>query len=482
MNPFKQSDQSSTPPLRGMLAALSMAMLLAALGTSIANVGLPRIAHDLGADFGQVQWVVLAYLLAVTTLVVPGGRLGDLLGRRRVLLAGIAVFSAASLACAAAPDLTVLLAARAVQGAGAALMMALTMPFVAEHVPKARAGRAMGLLGTMSAVGTACGPTLGGALVSAFGWPALFAATAPVGLLTGWLAARHLPPDGPRPAEVRFDPAGTAWLALTLAAYALAMTTARAASGAAQAALLATAMAGLVAFVIVERRAKAPLIRPALLRDPVLAAGLASSALVTTVMMATLVVGPFYLARALALDATAVGLVMGAGPVTAALVGVPAGRLVDRFGAARVGRAGLIGMAAGAALLAVLPTALGVAGYGGPLVALTAGYAAFQAANNTAVMADVAAAQRGVISGLLNLSRNLGLVTGASAMGAVFALGAGPQPVMLAAPDAVAHGLRVTFGVATVLVLVAVGVAQAGRRRTPRAVMPARTCPCGRAC
>jgi Na+/melibiose symporter-like transporter len=123
--------------------------------------------------------------------------------------------------------------------------------------------------------------------------------------------------------------------------------------------------------------------------------------------------------------------------------------------------AGLLAMAAGCSLLPLLPTRLGVAGYVVPLVALTAGYALFQAANNTAVMADAGADQRGVISGLLNLSRNLGLITGASAMGAVFALASAATHTVTAQPEAVALGMRVTFAVAAALIAIAIGIAVA---------------------
>ena len=176
-------------------------------------------------------------------------------------------------------------------------------------------------------------------------------------------------------------------------------------------------------FVLAEAKAASPLIRLAMFRDPLLSAGFAMSTFVTTVVMATLVVGPFYLSGALALDAARVGLVMSSGPIVAALTGVLAGRIVDRFGAQRMTIAGLIGMAAGASILSLVPTRFGVLGYIAPLVVITAGYALFQAANNTAVMTDSRPEQRGVISGLLNLSRNLGLITGASVMGALFALG-----------------------------------------------------------
>ncbi len=159
-----------TPSVRWALAGLSLSMLLSSLGTSIANVGLPTLAQAFAASFQEVQWVVLAYLLAITALIVSVGRLGDITGRRRLLLAGIILFTAASVLCGVAPTLWLLIAARAAQGLGAAIMMALTIAFVGETVPKEKTGSAMGLLGTMSAIGTALGPSLGGVLIAGFGW------------------------------------------------------------------------------------------------------------------------------------------------------------------------------------------------------------------------------------------------------------------------------------------------------------------------
>jgi EmrB/QacA subfamily drug resistance transporter len=447
------------------LASLSICMLLSSLGTSIANVALPTLAKTFGAPFQQVQWVVLAYLLGVTALIVSVGRLGDIVGRRRLLLVGLTVFTIATVACGLAPSLPLLIAARAVQGLGAAVMMALTVAFVGEAVPRDRTGAAMGLLGTTSAIGTALGPSLGGLLIATLGWRAIFLICALVGVLALCLAHRVLPADRPeRKAEHGFDAIGTLLLALTLAAYALAMTLGRGAFGPLNLALLAAALVGAGLFGIAQTRVASPLIPLATFRDPGLGAGLASSLLVSTVMMATLVVGPFYLSRALALEPAVVGLVMSVGPLVAALTGMPAGRLVDRFGARRMTTSGLVGMTIGVLTVAVMPTAAGIAGYVGPIAVITAGYALFQAANNTAVMADVGPERRGVISGMLNLSRNLGLVTGASAMGAVFAWASGAPDIATAGPEAVAHGLRVTFAVAAALIALAIAVVAGNRQ------------------
>ena len=464
-----------TPSLRWALAALSLSTLLSSLGTSIANVALPTLAQAFNASFQEVQWVVLAYLLAVTTSIVGVGRLGDIVGRRSLLLGGIALFSAASALCGAAPTLWLLIAGRAAQGLGAAIMMALAMAFVGETVPKARTGSAMGLLGTMSAIGTALGPSLGGILISALGWQTIFLLNLPLGILVLSLARRHLPSGRPvaKTNAAGFDITGTLLLALSLAAYALTMTIGRGSFGSLNAAALLVAFAGLCFFVFNELRAPSPLIRLAMFRDPVLSTALLANLLVMTVTMATLVVGPFYLSRALGLDAARVGLVVSVGPLVVALAGVPAGQMTDRFGAQRMTTVGLAGMAAGSLLLFVFPPAFGVPGYVVPIVAVTAGYALFQTANNTGVMTGVRQEQRGVISGMVNLSRNLGLITGASVMGALFTFASGSGDITLAQPAAVAIGMRITFAAAALLMAAALAISL-GSRALGRRLSPSR--------
>jgi MFS family permease len=385
---------------RGSLASLSLSMLLASLGTSIANVGLPSLAQAFDASFHAVQWVVLAYLLAITAVIVSAGRLGDRLGRRRMLLAGLCLFATACGLCGMAPSLEWLVAARSLQGLGAAVMMAMAMGMVGDTVPRERTGRVMGLLGTMSAVGTAMGPSVGGVLLGAWGWRAIFLVGVPLGLLALVLAWRCLAVDRPH-APSSMDP--NAWSSL---------------------------------------------------KDASLRAGLAMSALVAAVIMATFVVGPFYLSRGLGLAPAWMGLAMAVGPCVAAVTGVPAGRLTDRLGSRRMTLAGLGVLACGALLLSI---ASGLFMYLVALVILTGGYSLFQAANNTAVMSDVEGARRGTVSGLLNLSRNLGLIFGTAALGAVFAW-ATPD-VTQAAAQSVAEGMHVTFGVALGLIVLASAMA-----------------------
>lgn len=437
------------------LAGLSLTVLLSTLNTSIVNVALPTLTKVFHASTQTAQWTVISFVLAITSVIVGAGRLGDTLGRKRLLLVGVAVFTAAAATCAVAPGLSWLIAARFFQGTGAAMMMALSVALIGDLTPKEKAGHAMGLLGSMSAIGTALGPALGGGLISWFGWPAIFLINVPLGLAGFALIWRHLPADrqAPTGALAEFDAFGTLLLALSLGAYALALTRHEGGFGFQNLALLASALVALMLFVQVQKTSSSPLLRIELLQSPSLRSGLGMSLLVGAVMMSTLVVGPFYLSQALGVNTGAIGLALSIGPLMAALVAGPAGRLVDQVGTHRTAVFGLTGAAAGCLALALLPESCGVGGYLIPVAVMTAGYSLFQTANNTAVMHGAAAGQRGLVSGLLNLSRNLGLLTGASFLGGVFALAA--QGAVSPDPAAVAFAMRVTFSAAATFIAIA---------------------------
>lgn len=433
------------------LASLALITLLSSLGTSIANIGLPTLAVAFNAKFQDVQWVVIAYLLSMTVLVVTMGRLGDLLGRRLLLLMGLIVFSLSSVCCGLASELWQLISARVLQGVGAAAMMALAMAFVGDIVPKENTGSAIGLLGTMSAMGTALGPSLGGALIAYLGWQSIFLINLPLGMFALFMAYRYLPQEVRAINRVRFDPFGTLLLALALVLYTLAVTLGYGDFGWVNLALFLGTVLATGVFIGVQQKVASPLVHLALFHNPVLSAGFVANNLVATVIMATLVVGPFYLTDALGLDAVGAGLVMSAGPIVSAITGVPAGRIVDRFGTQSSSLLGLLGMLLGASLLVVMP--IHIAGYLAPLMVMTAGYALFQVANNTSVMVAGGQHQRGLVSGMLNLSRNLGLITGASVMGAIFAFSL--KGVGGANLQATIAGMHLTFGISAILIAIA---------------------------
>ncbi len=381
-------DTRTTTPSQGV-RVLALTMLLGSLGTSIANIALPTLAKSFTAPFAQVQAVIVAYLAALTLGSLVAGRLGDRFGLRIALLAGLWLFLAGSFLCAVAPGLPALIAARLVQGAGAAGLITLSMALIRQTAAPTGLGRAMGLLGTSSALGTALGAPLGGLILPLIGWRGIFWVLLPLATLALALVLTTLPRD-----------------ARTV-------------------------------------RPTAPSLLAVL--DRAILPSLTLNLLVAAVMMATLVTSPFYLGITLGLTDTATGLVMAIGPVLSILSGIPAGRLVDAKGAGLVLRLGLALMTAGAAGLTLLPGPFGFAGYVAGVALLTPGYQLFQAANNTATLAGLPPDRRGTVSGLLALSRNLGLVTGASVLGAVFAWGVGSSDLAGASGQAIATGLRLTF-------------------------------------
>ncbi len=455
-----------------VLAGLSLAILLSQLGTNIINVALPTLVDDLGVEFSAVQWVVVSYLLVVTALIVGVGRLGDQLGKKRLYLWGLAIFMAASVLCALSTSLPVLIAGRAGQGLGGAILMALSFAFVGEVFPKERTGFAMGVLSTMVSFGIALGPSLGALTLAAFGWQAMFWLNLPFGLLAFLLISRYLPDavDAPRhpPAPARFDWIGTLLLALTLGAYSLAMTFSGKQGFAAQPVLQLgfAAIIGLALFLAVQIRARAPLLRLSMFRNALLSTSMVMSVLIYAVMMATLVIGPFYLSKGLGLDTRMVGLVMTTGPLMAALMGVPAGTVADRIGARLAMVIGVALLTFGTFAMSWISAESGVTAYIVAMLFVSVGLAFFQTPNNTAVMADARPETRGLVSGLLALARNLGLITGASLMGALFANALGDPaiatPAMVA--DATSHAFRIAAIMTMAAFLLSLTTLRGGRR------------------
>ncbi|WP_193087158.1 MFS transporter [Advenella sp. FME57] len=440
-----------------ILTALAGAMLLASLGVSIATVALPALMRNFNATLPAVQWVMLAYLITITVAIVLAGKLGDLIGHRRVLIVGLTLFVLASGLCAAAPTLDVLVLGRVVQGVGGATLMALPISIVHAFVTRERIGSAMGLFGTMSAIGTALGPSLGGVLIGSMGWRAAFIVLTMLGAGLLIFAARVIPAVAVDKSLRAASPdwTGAALLTATLILYGLGTVGGQSNTPMHSTLLLVCAAGTLVLFLRVQSRAPSPLVPLAHLRDPLTGTALLMNLLVSIPMMATLVIGPFFLSFGLGLNEAGIGLVMAVGPLVAAISGVPAGRLADRIGAQRTRMAGLIQTTLGLIALAYFPRFLGVAGYIMALILLTPGFQLFLAANSAVIMLGASQAQRGLLSGLLGLSRNLGLMTGASLMSGVFAMALGPQDITGTAPDSIAQAFTITFVVIAGICLLA---------------------------
>jgi MFS family permease len=402
------------------LAGPSLSIVLAALGISSAAVTLPEMSLEFQDGGFDPTLVVSIYILATTALIVPLGRAGDFWGKRTVLVLGLCVYGLGALLAFQTRAPWVLIFARFVQGIGAAAMLAMPLALVRENIPTERVGRWMGAMGTMSAIGTASGPALGGAIAAIFEWRTVYLLQIPAALIALLFCLIFIRNRRQVAVTVRFDILGSGALVVFLAAFTLAVSDIADGFDLKAITLFGIAAAALLGFLFIETRASAPIIPMNLLRSSHLKLSLVMNAMVSLVMMGILVVGPFFLIDGLKLTTAQMGIAMSVGPISSALSGVPAGRLTEWIGSARAVVFGAIAMAISTAAMAVLPYMFGISGFVIAFVLLPPSYQLFLAALNTSVMENVSTKDQGVTAGIVNLARNFGFIVGAGAISGLY--------------------------------------------------------------
>jgi EmrB/QacA subfamily drug resistance transporter len=402
------------------------------LDASIVTLALPRLSRELHASVGIVEWVALTYLLVLVASVATVGRLADAVGRKLLYVYGFAVFTAGSVLCGLAPTLAVLIAARALQAVGAAMLQANSVALITEAMPPRLLGRGIGVQGTAQALGLALGPAIGGALLALGGWRLIFLVNLPAGatgLVLGWFL---LPRSRSHRALGESDRLGAVLLGLAVAGPLVYLSLAGRA-GYADPLLLAALVAGLAgasAFVRHERHTADPLIDLSLLRRPALSAGLSSGLVSYLVLFGTLFVVPYYLS-AEHINAALVGLQLAVLPVAIGIAAPFAGRYTDRLGARPFTAGGLLLTGAGLLEIALRHGTVGL------LVGLAIaglGLGAFTPANNATIMSASPKGHTGVVGGVLNMTRGVGTALGVALASALYVSASGP-----------ASGLTVAF-------------------------------------
>jgi EmrB/QacA subfamily drug resistance transporter len=314
---------------RMVLVAACGAAAMTTIDTTVVNVALPSMARDLHASVGSVQWIVLSYTVLFAVLMVPAGRLADLLGHERVWRIGATTFAVASLVCALAPNEAVLIGGRVLQGVGAAAMKPTTVAIVAAVVPPSRRGWALGIMGSTLAAAAAAGPVIGSLVVAAVNWRAIFLLNLPIAVLAIVVLRRATRSDDavPSRAAASIDGVGAALLGLSMVAAVLAL------SGTHQAILAAAFPILLAGFFWRERRAPNPIVDLTLFRVRAYAIGNAVSVLTSVGFFAMFFLQSLYLQGPLGfspLTAGALLVPLGAATLASSTVG---GRLSDRWGA-----------------------------------------------------------------------------------------------------------------------------------------------------
>lgn len=445
-SPTEAGRGAGTPAGAAVIATAALGAMLAPLNSTMIGVALPRIGAAFAVGPAALGWLVIAYLLAMAGLQPAAGTLGDRLGRRRLVLGGLGWFAAASLGAALAPSFPVLVCWRVQQALAGALLTPNGMALVREVVPAGERARRFGQIGAAIAGAAAVGPPLGGLLVGAGSWRAVFAANVVLIVPALVIGRRSLPAPGAAPPAGRFDLAGALWLTALLSAAAGLLS--RAADLARLPALAITALlvalaGATVGFVRRALRHPAPALQPRLFAERAFAAATAANALSNLAMYTALLALPLLLARQ-GWGSGRVGFLlagMSLGNVALAPLG---GRLADRLGRRWPAVLGLAVLGAGGGLLALDGGAGSVPPLLGGLILIGGGLGLASAALQTGALEAAPRALAGAASGVYSTSRYLGSIVGAALLGA--ALGAAPG----------AGGFRAIF-----VLIAAAGVASA---------------------
>ncbi|SDE67330.1 Riboflavin transporter RibZ [Sporomusa acidovorans DSM 3132] len=396
-----------------LFGVVSVGTFMSTMTSSIVNVALPPITLALHTDIPTAQWVVTGYLLTITSLLPLVGRLGDVLGRRRMYGYGFIGFTLGSLLCGLADSIGMLIGFRIIQAISAALLMANGMAIVTANFPANERGRVLGAVGTIVALGGLSGPGLGGLLVEMFGWHAIFYVNIPIGLL-GYAGVRLILPADRNLQQEKIDYLGAALFTAGMVSFLLPLSYGTKWGWLSWSTLGCLGIAGVMfmLFIWQEKSIDYPMLELSIFNNWEFSAGNLAGMLSFMAMFTNTLLLPYFLHDVLAFAPSKTGLIMSAFPVVMAVVAPLSGSLSDKIGTGLMATIGLIILALGLVWTAKLPldAALGIIMASQATMGL--GNGLFQSPNNNSVMSAVQPNQLGVASGVNALARNFGMVSG----------------------------------------------------------------------
>jgi EmrB/QacA subfamily drug resistance transporter len=461
------------------MLGVGLGVLMFTLDTSIVNIALPTLVRVFQTTFATIQWVVLSYLLVVTALVLGAARLGDMIGKKRLYLGGLIVFTISSLLCGLSPGVGWLIGFRALQGMGAVMISALGAAIVTEAFPASERGRALGIIGAVVSLGIALGPTVGGILIALSDWRMIFLVNVPIGIFASFVVARSVPANTYPLVQQEFDWIGSIVMIITLVSFALGMTHGQEAGFGSPLTLglLAIALIGLLFFLWLESRLAAPLLDLPLFYNRQFSLSLLTGILVFIVIAGTIFILPFFLELVLHYPTSHVGLLLAVSPVLGGIVAPFSGNLSDRFGTRIISLIGLVLMVIGCLYISTFNAQMTDLDYIVRVAPFGIGLGMFQSPNNSAILGSVKPERLGIASGLLSLTRTLGQTTGVPLLGAIFAgivfMRSGAAEVTVAPPEALVAGVQQTFKLAALVLTIAAFIVFLLWRSRSRSPQPA---------
>jgi len=403
------------------MLAIGLGIFMGTLDMSIVNISLPTLVEQLHTNFATIQWVILGYVLVITSTMLGVARLGDMYQKKKLYNWGLVVFTLGSLLCGLSPNVGWLIAFRVFQGCGSVIVQALGAAIIVEAFPPYERGRALGIIGSIVSVGISLGPAIGGLIIGFVGWRWIFLINVPIGIVAFLAAVRFLRTMPSRHANQSFDGIGALMLLISLSCFALSMTMgqnegfkSRLVQG-----LLIISVVGMIVFLVIEKKVRHPMVDLSLFRNIPFSFNL-MTAFFAFVTLSGVFLMPFFLQLVKHYPPQQIGLIMMVTPVTMGLIAPLSGMLSDRFGTRGISMIGLLIIASGCLSISTLTSDVGVLGYLLRVFPLGIGLGLFQSPNNSAIMGAAPPERLGVASGLMALSRNLGQTTGMPIMGAIF--------------------------------------------------------------
>jgi EmrB/QacA subfamily drug resistance transporter len=404
------------------LFTVSLGTFMATLDSSIVNIALPQLAEVFDTEPSVVLWVTVAYLLVSVGLTLTLGRLGDALGRKRIYVTGLVLFTVGLTLCSVSQSVVQLILARVVQATGLSMIVAVGNAIITAVFPDENRGKALGILGGIVSAGLLSGPALGGLLLDLFDWRALFYLRIPVSLIALAMAATKLREQPKDSSGFAFDWKGAATLFGGLSCFLLFVNLGgRMGFGEAPVLILGGGAAVLLAgFIRIERRAPHPILNLALFRNRLFAAGIVSMGAMFVAAAASTFLGPFYLIEGTGRTAAEAGLVFAVTPASGLIVGPLSGWLSDRIGYRVLCTLGAGFITAGLFLLSRLGMEASTADIVLRFVVLGVGIGMFSSPNNSSVMGSVPQERLSTASAMIATTRQTGMSSGMAIAGAIF--------------------------------------------------------------
>ncbi len=406
---------------KAIMLSVGVGTFMSSLDSGVVNLAMPLIRADFGISLSMVEWIVTAYLLVVSSLLLMYGRIADMYGHKKVYMTGFMIFTAGSLLCGLSFNIGMLIACRVIQAIGAGMLFSTAPAIITNAVPPERRGKALSVTAIAVALGLSAGPVVGGTLSTLLGWQSIFFINIPIGVIGLLLVRKNIPKDEKRTA-VPFDIAGSVMIffALLLILMPLSLSGDYEIPPLLFLSLIAAGLLLIVAFVLFELKRRHPMLNVRFFKNRTFAASNAAAVFIYMAQFIMVFLAPFYLENLRGFSAMTSGLIYLPMPLATMCIAPISGSISDKAGSKYISAFGALLMACGLFMLSFLQANSTVIYMVAAMVVTGLGFGMFQTPNNSAIMGSVPLANRGTASGTLATMRNIGMCLGVAVSGALF--------------------------------------------------------------